>query len=89
MVVYTDIACAWSTITLHRLYRARADAGLTDDLAFALRLYPLEEVNGFPLPERFLAAEISVVGQLAEELEWQVWQGDPSACGVPELGLGR
>jgi predicted DsbA family dithiol-disulfide isomerase len=26
-----------------------------------------------------LAAEIPVVGQLAEELESQVWQGDPSA----------
>lgn len=79
LVVYTDIACAWSSITLHRLHRARAAAGLADDLAFDLRLYPLEEVNRFPLPERFLAAEIPVVGGLEQELEWQVWQGEPSA----------
>lgn len=79
LVVYTDILCAWSTITLHRLYRVRAQEGLDDRLAFDLRLYPLEEVNQFPIPERFLAAEIPVVGQLAEELEWQVWQGEPSA----------
>jgi predicted DsbA family dithiol-disulfide isomerase len=79
LVVYTDIACAWSTITLHRLRRARAQAGLDAELALDLRLYPLEEVNGFPLPERFLAAEIPVVGQLEQELGWQVWQGEPSA----------
>lgn len=79
LVAYTDIVCAWSTITLHRLRRARTEAGLDDALAFDLRLFPLEEVNGFPLPERFLAAEIPVVGQLELELEWQVWQGDPSA----------
>jgi predicted DsbA family dithiol-disulfide isomerase len=79
LVVYTDIVCAWSTITLHRLHRARSAAGLDDALAFDLRLYPLEEVNGFPIPKTFLDSELPVVGQLAEELEWSIWQGDPSA----------
>ena len=47
LAIYTDVVCAWSTITLHRLRQARADAGLDDDLAFDLRLYLLEEINGF------------------------------------------
>jgi predicted DsbA family dithiol-disulfide isomerase len=79
LVVYTDIVCAWSTITLHRLRQARAEAGLDGRLALDLRLYPLEEVNGFPIPKSFLDTEIPVVGQLAEDLEWTIWQGDPSA----------
>lgn len=85
IVVYTDIVCAWSTVTLHRLTRARLEAGLEDAVRFDLRLFPLEVVNAFPIPRRFLDSEIPVVGQLAEDFGWAVWQADPSTWPVTSL----
>jgi hypothetical protein len=65
VVVYTDVVCAWSTVALHRQYRARVRLGLDDRLRVRLRLFPLDDVNRFAIPERMLDAEIPVVGQLA------------------------
>src|SRR5947209_2328461 len=85
VVVYTDVVCAWSTVALHRLYRARARLGLDDRLRVDLRLFLLEDVNRFAIPERMLDAEIPVVGQLAPELGMSPWAGEPSAWPVTSL----
>jgi predicted DsbA family dithiol-disulfide isomerase len=82
IVVYTDIACAWSTVAIARLLRARAELGLDDEVAIDHRLFLLEDVNGFPIPKRFLDAEIPVVGALEPDLGWKVWQADPSTWPV-------
>ena len=42
------------------------------------RLFLLEDVHRFPVPERYLDAEIPVVGELAPEPEWKPWQNHPS-----------
>ena len=82
IVVYTDIACAWSTVTLARLLRARDELGLDDDVAIDHRLFLLEDVNAGPVPKRFLDAETPVVGALEPGLGWQVWQADPATWPV-------
>jgi predicted DsbA family dithiol-disulfide isomerase len=82
IVVYTDIACAWSTVTLARLLRARDELGLDDDVAIDHRLFLLEDVNAFPIPKRFLDAEIPVVGALEPGLGWKNWQADPATWPV-------
>ncbi|POX38054.1 dithiol-disulfide isomerase [Streptomyces sp. Ru73] len=82
VVVYTDVACAWSTVGLARLYAARKRAGAEGRLRVDHRLFLLEDVNRFPIPKRFLDAEIPVVGPLAPELEFRMWQRDPSAWPV-------
>jgi predicted DsbA family dithiol-disulfide isomerase len=79
IVVYSDVACPWATLAVHRLWRARARAGLEGAVAFDHRAFPLEIVNGRPTSRALLDAEIPVVGGAAPGFGWQTWQGDPSA----------
>ncbi|GAB2793645.1 DsbA family oxidoreductase [Amycolatopsis magusensis] len=78
IVVYTDIACAWSTVTIVRLLRARDEAGLADRVRLDHRVFLLEDVNEFPIPKGFLDSEIPVVGALEPGFGWKTWQGDPA-----------
>jgi predicted DsbA family dithiol-disulfide isomerase len=85
VVLYTDVVCAWSTVALHRFYQARARLGLDDEVRVAHRLFLLEDVNRFAIPERMVDAEIPVVGQLAPDLGMSPWAGEPSAWPVTGL----
>ncbi|WP_454197655.1 DsbA family oxidoreductase [Nocardia sp. Marseille-Q1738] len=78
IVVYTDVACGWSTIALDRFYRERARIGAEDKLRIDLRLFALEDVNRFPIPKRYLDAEIPVIGALDPDFGWKPWQNDTS-----------
>ena len=77
--------CGWSTIALHRFYRARADAGLDDDLRVDHQLFLLEDVNEMALNSKLIELEKPVVGALAEELEFKPWQRDPTEYPVTSL----
>lgn len=85
IVAYTDIACAWATLALYRLYRARDEANLADELRVDLRLFALEDVNQSAIPKRHLDAEIPVVGALEPEFGWMPWQNDPSTWPVTTM----
>lgn len=78
IVVYTDVVCGWSTIALYRLYRERDKAGLTESLHVDHRLFALEDVNRFPVPKRYLEAEIPVLGACEPDFGWKPWQEDPT-----------
>jgi predicted DsbA family dithiol-disulfide isomerase len=83
IVAYTDIACAWSTVAIVRLLRARDELGA--DVRLDHRLFLLEDVNRFPIPKRFLDSEIPVVGALEPNLGWALWQHDPADWPVTTL----
>ncbi|MBF9130108.1 dithiol-disulfide isomerase [Plantactinospora sp. S1510] len=86
IVTYTDIACGWSTVaTIHRLLRARAEAGLDGRVCLDHRCFLLEDVNQFPIPKKYLEAELSVVGALEPGLGWKPWQADASTWPVTTL----
>ncbi len=85
VVVYSDIACPWATVAVHRFHQARSRLGLDGRLHLQHRLYLLEDVNHFAVPARKLDAEIPVVGQLAPELGMKPWQGDRSEWPVTSL----
>ncbi|ONM48512.1 DsbA family oxidoreductase [Nocardia donostiensis] len=76
VVVYTDVACGWSTVALDRFYRRRRDVGLENAVLVDLRLFALEDVNRFPIPKRFLDTEIPVIGGLVPDFGWKPWQND-------------
>ncbi|WP_280293978.1 DsbA family oxidoreductase [Nocardia abscessus] len=78
IVVYTDVACGWSTIALDRFYRRRRELEAEEQLRVDLRLFALEDVNRFPIPKRFLDAEIPVIGALTPDFGWKPWQSDAS-----------
>ncbi|WP_324651090.1 DsbA family oxidoreductase [Georgenia sp. H159] len=85
IVLYSDVACGWATLALHRFYAARADAGLDDAVRVDHRLFLLEDVNRFPLPKTFVEGEIPVFAELAPEVGWQQWAGDPAEWPVTSL----
>jgi predicted DsbA family dithiol-disulfide isomerase len=85
VVVYTDVACPWSTVALHRLYAARTRLGLDERVRVELRLFLLEDVNGAPVPRRMIDAELPVVGPLEPGLGLAPWRGEPAAWPVTSL----
>lgn len=78
IVVWSDIACPWGTVAVHRLHAAIDRRGLRRRLAIDHRAFPLELVNGRPTPKPILDAEIPVAGALVPDAGWQVWQAPES-----------
>jgi predicted DsbA family dithiol-disulfide isomerase len=85
IVVWSDIACPWATLAVHRLNLTRARLDLDDRVRFDHRAFPLEVFNERPTPRKVLAAEVPVVGGLAPEFGWQVWQAPDSWWPVTTL----
>ena len=85
IVVWSDIACPWATLAVHRLRRVRARMGLDERVVLDHRAFPLELVNGRCTPRRVLAAEVPVVGGLAPDFGWKVWQAPDSEWPVTTL----
>src|SRR5437763_14396277 len=73
LLVYGDIACAWSHLCVHGLRQARHRLGLDDEVVLDLRSFPLELFNSRPTPKRTLDAEVPVVGALDPSAGWQMW----------------
>jgi predicted DsbA family dithiol-disulfide isomerase len=79
VVLWSDLACPWGTLAVHRFRQARARMGLEGQVHLDLRTFPLELMNARPTPKEIVEAEISVVGALAPEFGWRLWQGDAAA----------
>ena len=85
IVVWSDIACPWATLAVHRLHQERSRLGLDEQVVLDHRAFPLELVNGRCTPRRVLAAEVPVVGALAPDFVWQMWQAPDSEWPVTTL----
>jgi predicted DsbA family dithiol-disulfide isomerase len=83
--IWSDIACAWATLSVWRLHQARARAGLVEQVLFDHHAFPLELINGRPTPRPVLDAEIPVVGALEPEFGWSVWRGAADSYPVSSL----
>jgi predicted DsbA family dithiol-disulfide isomerase len=85
VVVWSDIACPWATLAVHRLLTTRSRLGLDGRVRLDHRPFPLELFNQRPTPRRVLAAEVPVVGALAPDFGWQLWQRPESEWPVTTL----
>lgn len=85
VTVFTDVMCGWSTLALHRFYRARRAAGLDGQLHVDLQLFLLEDVNQMALNWKTIEPEKPVVGSLEENLGFTSWQRDLSEYPVTSL----
>jgi len=85
IVVWSDLACPWATLAVHRFHRERSRLALDERVVLDHRAFPLELVNGRCTPKRILAVEVPVVGALAPEFGWQVWQAPDSEWPVTTL----
>src|SRR5438105_2068849 len=78
IVLWSDVACPWATLAVHRIREARSRLGLDNRVTIDHRAFPLELFNQRPTPKPVLEAEVGAVGQLAPDFGWQAWQADPS-----------
>lgn len=85
IVLYSDVACGWATLALHRFYAARAEAGLGDAVRVEHRLFLLEDINSFALPKDFVDGEVPVFAELAPDFGFRPWQGKDSQWPVTTL----
>jgi predicted DsbA family dithiol-disulfide isomerase len=77
VVVWSDIACPWATLAVHRLHATRRALGLDGRVRFEHRAFPLELENERPTPWTTLGAEVPVVGGLEPSAGFRVWQRPP------------
>src|SRR5436305_1987660 len=85
VVVFSDLACPWAHLGVHRLLAARRRLGLDGRVALDHRAFPLELFNRRPTPKRTLDAEIPVAGALDPAAGWQPWQDEPQHWPVTTL----
>jgi predicted DsbA family dithiol-disulfide isomerase len=79
VVVYTDVACPWSTVALHRFYQARSKLGLDRKVHVEHRLFLLEDAGGAPTSRTTIDGEMPVLGPLHPELGFALWHGGDDA----------
>lgn len=74
VVVYSDLNCSFAHLAVYRLHQARTRLGLDGRLFFDHRAFPLELFNHAVNERPGVDSEIAVVGALAPEAGWRLWQ---------------
>lgn len=74
IAIYSDIACPFAHIAVHRLFTTRERLGLTDVVRFDHHSFPIELLNGTPGTRRGSDSEIPALGHLEPDAGWQLWQ---------------
>ncbi len=72
IVVFADLLDPFAHVAVHRLWTARAEAGLDDVVHFEHHAFPLELFNG-PGTRIGSDSEIPAVGALEPDAGWQLW----------------
>lgn len=85
IVVYSDLACPWASLTVHRLLGMRTRLGLAESVRLDHRCFPLELVNSRATPKPILDAEVAVIGSHDPSLGWQPWRRPESVYAVSSL----
>ncbi len=75
IVVFSDLACPFAHVLLHRLRTARTRIGLDDDIRIDHHAFPIELLNRAPGTRHGSDSEIPVLGALEPDAGWQLWQG--------------
>lgn len=75
IVVFSDLACPFAHVLLHRLHKARTRLGLDDTVTFDHHAFPIELLNHTPGTRLGSDSEIPVLGALEPDAGWQLWQG--------------
>lgn len=75
IVVFSDLACPFAHVLLHRLLTARTRLGLDDDIRIDHHAFPIELLNRAPGTRHGSDSEIPVLGALEPDAGWQLWQG--------------
>lgn len=84
ITVYSDIACPWAHVGVHRLHRAISDRGVEHEIRIDHRAFPLELVNDRPTPKHILDVETPTCADLEPDAGWS-FDPDPWTYPVSTL----
>lgn len=79
IALYTELACPWAHVAVHRLWRTREELDLSERIRFDHRPILLEVINRDSLPKRIIDAEVPLAFGLEPEAGWQTWMS-PDWC---------
>ena len=85
LVVFSDVACPWATVTVLRLHAARAELAVGSELPIVHLAHPLELVHNRPLPRRIIDAEVPACASATPDFGWSLWQGRLDEYAVSSL----
>lgn len=74
IVIFSDLACPFTHVTVHRLFEARRALNLDDTVRFDHHAFPIELLNRAPGTRHGSDSEIPALGALALSAGWQLWQ---------------
>ncbi|GHE93598.1 dithiol-disulfide isomerase [Amycolatopsis deserti] len=74
IVVYSDLNCSFAHVAVHRLHETRERLGLTGQVRFDHRAFPLELFNRGVNERPGVDSEVAVLGALEPDAGWQLWQ---------------
>lgn len=72
--VWSDIACPWATLAIHRFRRARAELGIAN-LVLSHHAFPLELINSRATPRPVIDHEIEIIVELTG-IDWKPFARD-------------
>jgi predicted DsbA family dithiol-disulfide isomerase len=75
IVVFSDFACPFAYVLLHRIRSARSRLDLDGRLVVDHHAFPIELLNRAPGTRHGSDSEIPVLGALEPDAGWQTWQG--------------
>lgn len=85
IVVWSDLGCPWSHVTVWRLWDSRRRLGLEDRVRIDHHAFPLELFNNEPTPRSHIDVEAPVAQTLAPRAGWQPWSAPDSTWPVTLL----
>jgi predicted DsbA family dithiol-disulfide isomerase len=74
IAIFSNLACPFTHIAVHRLFTTRQRLGLTDAVRFDHHSFPIELLNGTPGTRHGSDSEIPALGHLEPDAGWQLWQ---------------
>lgn len=77
IVVWSDLACPWATLAVHRLHATRERLGLDGRVVLEHRVFALELQNRRPTPWTSLAGEVPVISGLDPSVGFRPWKAPP------------
>jgi predicted DsbA family dithiol-disulfide isomerase len=75
VAIYSDLNCSFAHVAIHRLHVTRDRLGLTGQLHFDHRAFPLELFNRSVNERPGVDSEIAVIGAVEPDAGWRLWQG--------------
>jgi predicted DsbA family dithiol-disulfide isomerase len=75
IVMFSDLIDPFAHVALQRLYTARTRLGLDGKVRVDHHVFPIELINSSAGTRHGSDSEIPVLGPLAPDAGWQIWQG--------------